>query len=312
VEGERWENRGINPASHCETEELSNPCHCVDDCVGRHTLATLTSDERAGVTKEIFMTLSDPFIQSALEKIDSPNVIGVGIVGSYARGQETKYSDVDFNIFVKKLPGNEYDMYSLRYWNGKLVSLKYALIDDERNGLTNPRQAIWAVPGLSGMNIVLDKDGSLAELQKMARKFDFALLQPEANEFAAEEIMGCAEEVHKILNGLTRGHESTVLYATWGLVKNLLEAVVVQRGIMIVSENRYFDLIQESVGRDTKWVSAFRMAWGLDSTSSQYQSRGAGALKLYRLTAMMFDGLIPERHRDVVKNTLRRIKEAGY
>ena len=258
------------------------------------------------------MALSDSFIQPILEKIDSPDVIGVGIVGSYARGQESKYSDVDFNIFVSKMPENEYDRYSLRYWDGKLVSLKYALLDDELAALTNPRGAIWAVPGLSGMKIILDKDGSLNELQKMAQKFDFSLLQPEADEFAAEEIMGCAEEVHKVLGGLARSHESTVLYATWGLVKNLLEAVAVQRGILIVSENRYFDLIQESVGRDTKWTSAFRTAWGLDSTSSQYQSRGAAALTLYRLTAAMFDGLIPDQHREVVTNTMRLIKEAGY
>ena len=258
------------------------------------------------------MTLSDPFIKSALEKIDSPDVIGVGIVGSYARGQESKYSDVDFDIFVSKLPENDYDRYTLRHWDGKLVSLKYTLFDDELAALTNPRRAIWAVPGLSGMKILLDKDGSLGELQTMAQKFDFSLLQRDADEFAAEEVMGCAEEVHKILNGLTRSHESTVLYATWGLVKCMLEAVAVQRGIIIVSENRYFDLIQEAVGRDTKWVSAFRTAWGLDSTSSQYQSRGTAALKLYRLTAAMFDGLIPEKHRQVVDTTLRLIKEAGY
>ena len=258
------------------------------------------------------MTLSDPFIKSALEKIDSPNIIGVGIVGSYSRGQEGKYSDVDFDIFVSRMPENQYDRYTLRHWDGKLVSLKYALLDDERAALTNPRRAIWAVPGLSGMKIVLDRNNALMDLQQKAQKFDWSLLQADADEFAAEQVMHCAEEIHKILSGLTRGHESTVLYATWGLVSNILEALAVQRGIMIVSENRYFDLIQESVGRDTKWVSAFRTAWGLDSTSSQYQSRGAGALTLYRLTAVMFDGLIPEKHRDVVKNTLRLIKEAGY
>jgi hypothetical protein len=258
------------------------------------------------------MTLSDPFIQSSLEKIDSPDVVGVGIVGSYARGQEAKYSDVDFDVFVRTLPESDYERYTLRYWDGKLVSLKYTLLDDELAALSNPRRAIWAVPGLSGMEIVLDKDGSLRELQKMAQKFDYSLLRPLADEFAAEEIMGCAEEVHKILNGLARSHESTVLYATWGLVANILEAVAVHRGIMIVSENRYFDLIQESVGRDTKWVSAFRTAWGLDSTSSQYQSRGAAALALYRLTAAMFDGLIPEKHREVVRQTLKLIKQAGY
>lgn len=258
------------------------------------------------------MTLSDPFLQSALERIDSPDVIGVVIVGSYARGQESKYSDVDFDIFVSKLPENPYDRYTLRYWDHKLISLKYTLLEDERAALTNPRRAIWAVPGLRGMKIVLDKDGSMAALQNAAQEFDWSSLQPEADEFAAEEVMGCAEEVHKILNGLARGHESKVLYATWGLVKSMLEAVAVQKGILIVSENRYFDLIQDSVGRDSEWTHAFRTAWGLDSSSSQYQVRGTAALTLYRLTAAMFEDLIPEKHHEVLNKTLQLVKEAGY
>ena len=258
------------------------------------------------------MPLSDSFIQSVLETIDSPDIVGVGIGGSYSRGQESKYSDVDFDIFVSKVPENPYDRYTLRYWDGKLVSLKYTLLDDERSALTNPRRAIWAVPGLRGMKIVLDKDGSLTALQQAAHAFDWPSLQSAANEYAAEEVIGCAEEVHKILSSLAGGHESTVLYATWGLVNGMLSAVAVQRGLMIVSENRYFDLIQDSVGRDSEWTRAFRTAWGLDPTASQYQSRGAAALTLYRLTAAMFDELIPEKHRDVVDTTLHLIKEAGY
>lgn len=258
------------------------------------------------------MPLTDPFIQSALEKIDTPDIIGVGIVGSYARGQERKYSDVDFDIFVSKLPENPYDRYTLRYWDNKLISLKYTLLDEERAALSNPRRAIWAVPGLRGMKIVLDKDGSMAALQNAAQDFDWSPLQPAANQYAAEEVMGCAEEAHKILSGLARGHESTVLYATWGLVKNMLEAVAVQRGLMIISENRYFDIIQDCVGRDSKWTRAFRTAWGLDLSSSQYQARGTAALTLYRLTADMFNEFIPEEHRLVVNKTLELIKEAGY
>jgi predicted nucleotidyltransferase len=262
--------------------------------------------------EEIIMTLSDSFIQSLLERVDSSDVIGVGIVGSYARGQESKYSDVDLDIYVSKLPENKYERYTLRYLEEKLVSLKYTLLDDERSALTNPHRAIWAVPGWRGMKILLDKDGSMSALQKAAQDFDWSTLQSAADEFAAEEVMGCAEEAHKILNGLARGHESTVLYATWGLVKSLLEAVAVQKGLMIISENRYFDLIQDSVGRDSKWTRAFRTAWGLDTNASQYQSRGTAALSLYRLTAAMFDGLIPEKHRKVVHKTLQLIKEAGY
>jgi hypothetical protein len=257
------------------------------------------------------MPLSDSFIRSALQQIDSPDVIGVGIVGSYARKQESKYSDVDFHVFAKKLPENPYRHYSLRYWDEKLVSLSYTLLDEERAALTDPRRAIWAVPGLQGMKILLDKGGAISALQQAATEFDWTPLQPAADEFAAEQIMGNAEEVHKILSGLRRGHESTVLYATWGLVKNMLEAVAVQRGLLIVSENRYFDLIQETVGRDSKWTRAFRTAWGLDSGASQYQSRGVAALTLYRLSAAMFDKLIPETHREVVDKTLQLIKEAG-
>jgi hypothetical protein len=258
------------------------------------------------------MSLSDPFLQSLLERLDTPVVIGMGIVGSYARGQEGRFSDVDVDIFVSRQPENPYDRYTLRYWDEKLVSLNYMLLEDERAALSDPRRAIWAVPGLRGMRILLDKDGSLAVLQKAAQEFDWLPLQPAADEFAAEMVMGNAEEVHKILNGLARGHESTVLYATWGLVKNMLEAVAVQRGILIVSENRYFDLIQDSVGRDAKWTSAFRTAWGLDSSSSQYQTRGAAALILYRLSAAMFDSLIRDQHREVIYRTLQLIKEAGY
>lgn len=258
------------------------------------------------------MPLSDSFIQSVIKKIDSGDIVGVGIVGSHARGQESKFSDVDFDIFVGKLPGNEFDRYTLRYWDDKLISLKYTLLEEERAALKEPTRAIWAVPGLSGMKIVLDKDGSLAKLKQAAQEFDFSTLQTEANEYAAEQVMHCAEEVHKVLNGLARGHESTVLYSVWGLVKHLPEAVMVQRGLMMISENRFFDLIQESAGRDSKWTRAFRAAWGLDPNASQYQSRGAAALTLYRLTAEMLNDLIPEKHREVVNRTLQLIKEAGY
>ena len=85
------------------------------------------------------VTLSVLFHSIYSRKNRFPDVIGVGIVGSYARGQEGKYSDVDLDIYVSKMPENPYDRYTLRYWDEKLVSLKYTLLDDERSALTNPR-----------------------------------------------------------------------------------------------------------------------------------------------------------------------------
>ena len=98
------------------------------------------------------MTISDLFIQSILEKINSPRVIGVGISGGVARGQVAKYSDVDFDIFVTKLPERDFDQYTLRYWSEKLVSLKYVTIEGERAAMMDPRRAnsfTWKTPQMA-------------------------------------------------------------------------------------------------------------------------------------------------------------------
>ena len=62
----------------------------------------------------------DLFLQSVIAQLNQPGVIGIGLVGSYARGKNKKYSDVDIDIFVEKLPT---DTYTLRLMDGKLVSI---------------------------------------------------------------------------------------------------------------------------------------------------------------------------------------------
>ena len=92
-----------------------------------------------------------------------------------------------------------------RYWSTRVRTGDdyLSLLEDERAALSNPRRAIWVVPGLRGLQILLDKDGSLAALQKSAQEFDWSPLQPAADEFAAEMVMGNAEEVHKMQQDLT-------------------------------------------------------------------------------------------------------------
>jgi hypothetical protein len=49
----------------------------------------------------------------------------------------------------------------------------------------------------------------------------------------------------------------------------------------------------------------------LDAGRSGYTQRGVAALNLYRLSAALFNDLIPEKHREVVNKTLQLIEEAG-
>jgi len=251
--------------------------------------------------------LEDPFISSLVARLDQPGVIGLALVGSYARGENKIHSDVDVELFVDTLPEKTY---TLRYIEGRLVSLKYLTVENELLSLARPQAAIWAVPGLSGMQILSDPSGQIEKLKQTAMDFNWKDLQPAANEYAVEELMGCAEEAHKIVSGLAQGNESKVLYAAWGLFNGLTHAVAVQRGLMIDSENRYFDILQNSLGREHVWTRALRLAFGMeygDINLSAYQARGKAALELYKQTTLLFKDFIDDAHREVIGNTLQLI-----
>lgn len=240
--------------------------------------------------------------------MNQPGVIGISLVGSYARGQNTPHSDVDMDIFVETLPPDS--AYTLRYMDGHLVSLKYLTLETEYESLTKPETAIWAVPGITQMAILVDDSGRLAELKQTAQNFNWQNLQSAADEYGVEELMGCAEEVHKIIGGLAKDEESKVLYAALGVFKGLTNAVAVQRGMMMESENRYFDIIQENIGHAHEWTWAVRFAIGADIGdihTAAYKSRGQAALALYKHTAQLFKNISIEKHRDVIENTLQLV-----
>jgi predicted nucleotidyltransferase len=258
------------------------------------------------------VTLPDSFLQSLIRRLDNPNVVALSFAGSFARGQAGPHSDVDLQVYVRELPESRYD---LRLWDDYLVSLAYKTIEEERDSLSHPKRAIWCVPGLRQAVILLDKDGTLARIKQAAQTFDWSALQAKADEYAVDELMGCAKEVRKILNGLLRSEESTVLYALLGLTLGMCSAVAVQRGLLIETENRYFDIVQDSVGRDSNWTRAFRLALGADPVPvnvPHFQARGRAGLALYCETSLLFQAITTGEHREVIEATINRIENAGY
>ncbi len=259
--------------------------------------------------------LPESFLPSLIGELKTPNITGITLAGSFSRGLGSPYSDVDLQLYVRRMPRNPFGPLTLRRWQGHLVSIQYDSIKEERARLTRPWDAIWAVPGLRQAVILYDANGSLADLKQAGVEFNWSPLQTLADRYASNELMGCAEEAYKIISGLALGHESKVIYASLGLMFGMAKIIAVQRGIMIETENRYFELIQDSVGQDSKWTCAFRLALGMDidlQQMTQFKTRGAAALALYGQTAKLMDGIIQEEHRDVIINTLKLMEDAGY
>ena len=257
-------------------------------------------------------SLPASFLLSLVTELKTPQVIGITMSGSYSRGQGTDFSDVDLQVYVTEKPAGLIGKLETRLREGYLVSIHYGNLEAERAKLTEPWTAIWAVPGLRQSAILHDPENLIAKLKQDAILFKWEPLQLRADQFASAELATSAEEVYKILGGLATQDESKVAYAITGLMMDMAEVVSVQRGLMIETENRYFDLVQESAGEDSEWTRLFRLALGAEHGPEHlptYRTRGLASLGLYRETARLMDEIILNEHSEVIRVALEKIRE---
>jgi hypothetical protein len=152
-------------------------------------------------------------------------------------------------------------------------------------------------------------------LQQTARDLNWEALQLAADVFAARTLAATAEEVHKILDGLERSDESKITYALWSVTQNLSQAVLVQRGMLVPTENVYIDYAQQAAGRDSAWTHQFRLALGLDPLPAgppAYTGFGVAGLRLYQETAALLENILQVEDARIVAQALEDITEAGY
>lgn len=259
-------------------------------------------------------SLDENFLGRLVAELDDADTAGVALTGSHARGDATRYSDVDLLRFVDVLPESEAERYTLRHREGYLVSISSTTVSAKLEELARPQDAIWTVSGLRQSRILLDRDGSLRRLKQTAAEFTWEPLRDAADEYASYSVMGYAEEVRKVLGGMLRSDDSAVLYGTLGLGLGLTKAILVQRGVLLESENSYFSQVQDAVGHDSAWARWLRLSVGLDAAPMDrplVKARGVAALRLYEETVMLLQGVLRSEHRDVIENALAVIRGSG-
>jgi hypothetical protein len=258
--------------------------------------------------------LPDEFLSALTAEFTDDQTVGMLLAGSHARGEATAYSDVDLVRFARVQPETEAGRYLLAYRAEWLVSVSTTTLTTKESELARPETAIWAVPGLRQARILLDREGQIAALLQKAHAFQWAPLQPAADAYASYELMGLAEEVHKVLGALAYGNEPTAAYGIWGLVLGLPRAVAVQRGLLIPTENAYLRLVPAAIGDDSAWARAFAVAAGLvaaPAAASPVIVRAMAALRLYRETASLLESVVQPDHAPIIAGALARIRMSG-
>jgi predicted nucleotidyltransferase len=258
--------------------------------------------------------LPEDFLRRLVAEYATPDIVAVALAGSYARGEATRWSDVDIIRYMTALPTSSEERYTLTIHDRRLVSLTTTTIATKEAEMAQPEEAIFVVPGLRQARILHDPTGALAALHQRARDFTWEPLREAANAWISEMVMGQAEEAHKLLGALTCHDESAAIYAAHGTVKGLTQAVAVGRGVLIESENSYFRQIQRAAGEESAWTRHHRIAAGFAAPNPQSPPAEAiaiAALHLYRETADLLRSSLLPRHLPVIEATLAAIAASG-
>lgn len=240
----------------------------------------------------------------------APRGVGLLLTGSFARGEASAQSDIDILKFVNDQPEDPTQRYRLFVRQGYLISVTTTTIEEKEKEMGKPESAVFIVPAIRQSQVLYDPWSYLHHLRKKAFAFEWEPLQKEANQYASTEIMGFAEEAHKVVSALLRKDESAMLMGIAGLYLYMPRILAVQQGIMIRSENSLFNQVAEAVGDESDWARYFRLAVGAEQveTTDYVAERGRAALRLYRETVAYLRNILTEQDKVVVENAVNVIR----
>jgi hypothetical protein len=259
-----------------------------------------------------YSTLHDVFLSKLVTEFDETTVTAMVLVGSYARGDATLYSDVDMIRFVYDMPEQaQQKLYTYR--DGRLIGLVTRTLSQYREWFTLPQHALFVVPSIREARILLDREGAFSRLQQEAHSFAWEPLQAAANAYASTIMMEYTEYVHKILRALLLGDELALSEMILDLLAAVADAVTVQRGILATSGNTYFRQVQESIGLESAWTRYHRFISGIGNMSRgmvSIEASGVAALRLYKETAQLLRSALVSPNREVIEQTVLVIDHA--
>lgn len=99
----------------------------------------------------------------------------------------------------------------------------------------------------------------------------------------------------------TADDESSILNAHLDLALHCTEAVAVERGVLIPTENRFHDVVRAAAGEE--WSGVQRAAYGLDGGDAVARARATR--ELYARTAALLDSDLAADDRAVIDRVLQ-------
>jgi hypothetical protein len=250
------------------------------------------------MTTSISSVLTPALTDWLIALADGPAVRGIAVLGSAARGDASRWSDIDVESTVVD-PAAKWPTRP-SFIGSRLVMSSSTTRAEQSAELAKPDKAIWAAPSYAAMRILVDRDGELARLQEACREFDYTPLRPAATAYIREKAASVCEYVFKIRDALDTRDESKALHAAAALTSRCERMASVAFLVPIRTENEYYRVVQQAAG--PVWAERHRAAFGLDGGDAFGQA--AAACALFRETMRLVDDRLDAGTRAIVGPTL--------
>ena len=196
----------------------------------------------------------DRRVLSISEKISrrlvAEGAVSVVLAGSWVRGDAHDGSDTDLWAVGKN------STYHLELVSGFLVAVSQRTMSQFSNEFRDPAKVAGAIPGWRGALTLFNPHGLAKQLKREADSWTWDSIARKCDRWVAEQVTGYAEEVCKLVGNLRlRRYWAAAVQRSLIAIK-MAPILAVHSRILYGSENRLWDLVGDSMGREWKNLQA--------------------------------------------------------
>lgn len=226
----------------------------------------------------------------------------VVLTGSHAHGDAHAESDIDLIAISRRgATSQRGNPPPVQRRSSFLITVASETEASVRAAFRDPRLVGSHVPGWRDALALYDPEGIAAILQRAAIRWRWEDIDTALDAWIADQIVGYAEEVHKLVGALEQRNAHTAAVQRSVLALHLAKIMSVHNRILYGTENVLWDIVSGHMGEP--WSSVQSRALG--EHGEPFEDTCAAALELYRLAATEVDRTLTRQQRAVVAYACR-------